>query len=132
KQARELDADLTATVTVNGKSVIGKRLTATDTEQVTIPSGDVRIAKTGPGRLYWSAREEFYSTDPKLVDTGTIKLNVIREYFRMVEGRKDNRIVYDLKPLDGPLKTGDLLAVRLTVSGTEWRYILAEDPIPSG
>ena len=61
-----------------------------------------------------------------------MKLNVIREYFRLVEGKKGDRIVYDLQPLTGALKVGDLLGVRMTVSGTKWQYTIAEDPIPSG
>jgi uncharacterized protein YfaS (alpha-2-macroglobulin family) len=27
---------------------------------------------------------------------------------------------------------GDVIAVRLAVSGSDWKYLLAEDPIPSG
>jgi hypothetical protein len=27
---------------------------------------------------------------------------------------------------------GDIVAVRLAVNGTEWKYLLAEDPIPAG
>jgi alpha-2-macroglobulin len=27
---------------------------------------------------------------------------------------------------------GDILAVRMTVAGGEWRYLLMEDPIPAG
>ncbi len=136
KQTRELSADLVAAVRVNGGNVLSKHLTAEESARVVVP-GDgsnerVNITRTGPGRLYWSTRGDYYSTDRKLVDTGTVKLNVIREYFRLIEGRDRERIVYDLRPLDGPLKVGDLLGVRLTVSGTAWQYTIAEDPIPAG
>jgi uncharacterized protein YfaS (alpha-2-macroglobulin family) len=30
------------------------------------------------------------------------------------------------------LKPGDIIAVRLTLSGGPWRYVMAEDPIPAG
>ncbi len=136
KQSGELDADFNATVTVNGRPVLTKHFTGADPEELTLPGVDltqnVRITRTGKGRLYWSARAEYYSTDKKSIDNGTVKLNVIREYFRLVQGKKDERIVYDLQPLNGPLKVGDLLGVRLTVTGTQWKYTIAEDPIPAG
>jgi hypothetical protein len=40
--------------------------------------------------------------------------------------------VYDTVPLNGPVASGDIVAVRLTVTGSEWKYLLAEDPIPAG
>jgi uncharacterized protein YfaS (alpha-2-macroglobulin family) len=42
------------------------------------------------------------------------------------------KIVYDLNPLQGEAQVGDVLAVRVTVAGSEWRYLLMEDPIPAG
>ena len=137
----ELNADFTAAISANGQGVLSKRFTAADAlaavpEQANLPapagSQSIQITRNGDGRLYWSAREDFYSTDKKLVDNGAVKLNIVREYFRLIPGKKDDRIVYDLQPLNGPLQNGDLLGVRLTVSGSDWRYLLAEDPIPSG
>ena len=40
--------------------------------------------------------------------------------------------MYDMARVSGPLQTGDILAVRLTVSGSDWKYLLIEDPIPAG
>jgi hypothetical protein len=34
--------------------------------------------------------------------------------------------------LNGPVAGGDVLAVRVTVSGGKWKYLLVEDPIPAG
>ena len=142
KQSGELNADFHATVSVDGQLLLDKHFTAADAmaavpEEVTLQDAasatpNIRITRQGAGRLYWSVRQEYYSTDRKLVDTGDLKLNLIREYFRMVQGKKDGRIVYDVEPLHGALATGDLLGVRLTVTGTEIQYALTEDPIPSG
>ena len=45
----------------------------------------------------------------------------------------NGRIVYREVPIAGPLQTGDVVAVRLTVAGGgDWRYLLIEDPIPAG
>ncbi len=41
-------------------------------------------------------------------------------------------ITYDLVPLNGPVHVGDIVAVKLAVNGTDWKYLLAEDPIPAG
>ena len=114
KQSGELDADFNATVEVNGHAVLTKHFTATAVlsavpEQIVVPGADttaqsIRITRTGAGRLYWSPAPITTSMDRKAVDTGTVKLNVIREYFRLVEGKSGDRIVYDLQPLSGALK----------------------------
>jgi len=41
-------------------------------------------------------------------------------------------ITYDLVPLKGAVHVGDVVAVRLAVNGSDWKYLLAEDPIPAG
>ena len=43
-----------------------------------------------------------------------------------------DRIVYDTVALNGPASVGDVIAVRLTVTGSEWKYMMVEDPIPAG
>ena len=40
--------------------------------------------------------------------------------------------MYDLVPLTGTVAAGDLIAVRLTATGSEWKYVMLEDPIPAG
>ena len=136
KLTGELNADLVAGVSVDESSILTKHLTAEEDARVVLPGKSakerVELTRAGSGRLYWSTRADFYTTEKKLIDNGTVKLNVIREYFRLIEARDGERIVYDLRPLDGPLKVGDLLGVRLTVSGTTWQYTIAEDPIPAG
>ena len=41
-------------------------------------------------------------------------------------------MVHQLSPVNGPLTVGDVMAVRITVTGDDWRYLLVEDPIPAG
>ena len=84
------------------------------------------------GRLYYSARAEYYSTEDKLQKTGTVSLNILRDYFRLVPGKDGDKIVYDVAPLAGSVASGDIIAVRLTVTGSEWKYLMLEDPIPAG
>jgi len=137
KATNELNSDLTATVLVNDKAVLTRKL---DTEtELTLDESKVqpgvnhiRVTTAGQGRLYYSARAEYFSNEDKLQRTGSLSLNVLRDYFRLVPGKDGEKIVYDTAPLNGPVSSGDILAVRLTVTGSEWRYLMVEDPIPAG
>ncbi len=63
---------------------------------------------------------------------GTTSLNVLRDYFKLAPAKEGDQIVYHLEPLGGAAQRGDVLAVRLTVTGSAWRYLMLEDPIPAG
>ena len=66
------------------------------------------------------------------MNAGTFQLSVARQYYRLSSNQKDGRVVYHLDNLTGPVQVGDTLAVRITVGGNDWRYLMIEDPIPSG
>jgi uncharacterized protein YfaS (alpha-2-macroglobulin family) len=140
RASKELDPDFTAEVLVNGKSVLSRRFTAQDVMAVTpvtmhvdaASTNRIEIRKTGGGRLYWSTRGSYYSSDKKLYRSGTLSLNIARDYYKLTSVNRDNKITYDLSPLSGPVASGDVLAVRVTVSGGTWKYLLVEDPIPAG
>jgi alpha-2-macroglobulin len=144
KTSHELDANFHAEVFVNGKQVSARQFTAADSFNPTQPTihldasalhegaNEIRIHKTGAGRLYWSASGSYYSNDKKLVQSNKLSLNITRDYFRLTPENTGNKIVYNLDPLQGDLHVGDVLAVRVTVGGSEWRYLLMEDPIPAG
>ena len=148
KVSHELEADFTAEVTVNDKPVLSHKFTPADAttissqllhlnfDQLAPGENRIHIRKTGAGRLYWSARGGYYSTDKKVVQTNQLSLNITRDYFRLTpvteKGSEGDKIVYQLEPLTGALAPGDVVAVRLTVGGGEWRYLLVEDPIPAG
>ena len=144
KMSGELRPNFQVAVWLNGRQVLSRRFTAEDALAITAPvvrflpedlaatGNKVRITKTGQGRLYWSARAEYYSTEEKLERKGTVSLNLLREYFKLVPVREGERIVHRLEPLQGALHSGDVLVARLTVSGSNWRYLMVEDPIPAG
>jgi hypothetical protein len=130
-------------VQVNGKTIATKKFTAADAlaPAVTVTLNDaqlvpvtnqIRIVKNGDGRLYWSARGEYYSNEAKVVNNGTFQLSTVREYYKLSPQQKDGRVVYHLDKLAGPVQVGDTLAVRITVGGNDWKYLMIEDPIPSG
>ncbi|MGD0629232.1 MAG: MG2 domain-containing protein [Terracidiphilus sp.] len=131
-------------VLVNGTSVGSRHFGAADgfapPWQIHIPattadgSGLVQIRKTGDGITYWSADSIWYSAEKSLSQQGKVALNLTRDYYLLQKDQPQptDPITYDLVPLKGPIHVGDIVAVRLALSGTEWKYLLAEDPIPSG
>src|SRR5262249_56520437 len=92
KISHELDADFTATVYVNDKQVLTRHFTRADAMSSTLPhvylatdqlqagNNTVRIQKSGAGRLYWSARGEYYSADKRGFQTKKLSLNITRGY----------------------------------------------------
>ena len=144
KASHELEANFKAEVYVNGKQVLARPFTAADgfnpvqpevhlkASQLLPGKNEIRIHKSGIGRLYWAASGTYYSTEKHLIQSGKFSLNITRDYYRMVADSSGGKITYNLQPLSGELHTGDVLAVRVTVSGNEWRYLLVEDPIPAG
>ncbi len=143
ERTKELQPSYSVEVQVNGKIVAAKKFTAADAlapattvvlneSQLAPGTNQIRIAKSGDGRLYWSTRGEYYSSESKVVNTGSFKLSVARQYYRLSQQQKDGRVVYHLDKLAGPVQVGDTLAVHLTVGGNNWRYLMIEDPIPSG
>ena len=143
ERTQELKPDYSVDVQVNGKTVATKSFGASDAaapattivlneSQLGLGANQVRIAKKGDGRVYWSLRGEYDSTEWRVVNTGSFKLGVAREYYKLISMQKDGRVIYHLDKLDGPVQVGDTLAVRITVGGNEWKYLMIEDPIPSG
>ncbi len=144
KASHELEANFKAEVYVNGKQVLTRAFTAADgfnpvqpevhlnASQLLPGKNEIRIHKAGIGRLYWSASGTYYSTEKHLVQSGRYALNITRDYYRMVADSSGGKITYNLQPLSSELHVGDVLAVRVTVGGNEWRYLLVEDPIPAG
>ncbi|HLY60330.1 MAG TPA: MG2 domain-containing protein [Terriglobia bacterium] len=145
KVSGELKPNYSLTVFVNGKQVAEHKMAEKDVNNplplvVTINPPDfhagpneVRVVKNGPGVLYWSAFATYYSKEPKPAPTGSTALNIVREYFKLVPERLNDRFVYSEQPLAGDVQSGDILVVRLTVSATsDEQYVLIEDPIPAG
>ncbi len=145
KVSGELKPNYSLTLFVNGKKVADRRITEKDVSNpqpfvVTFNPPDihagpneVRVEKSGPGVLYWSAFATYFTREPKPAPTGSTALNVVREYFKLVPEKLKDRFVYDEQPLTGDVQSGDIVVVRLTVSATaDEKYLQIEDPIPAG
>jgi uncharacterized protein YfaS (alpha-2-macroglobulin family) len=145
KVSGELRPDYTLSVFLNGKKLAERQVTEKDVSNplpwvinaaapdVHAGTNEIRLVKSGPGLLYWSAFASYYTRQPKPPPAGSVALNVVREYFRLVPERVENRIVYAEQPLAGAVQSGDVVVVRLTVNSTEEQsYLEIEDPIPAG
>ena len=142
RATHELNSNITAKVYVNGQAVLTCKLDqataltapsiSLDESKLAPGSNRIRITAQGEGRVYFSARAQYSSADEKLQKAGTVSLNLLRDYFKLTPSKAADRIVYDLNPLDGPVAAGDIIAVRLIVTGSEWKYLMVEDPIPAG
>jgi uncharacterized protein YfaS (alpha-2-macroglobulin family) len=143
KAAGELNPNLTATVYVNDKAVLTKKLDQSSVlgvPELIIPddklepgANRIRVTSSGQqGRLYYSVHADSFSTEDKMIRIGSATLNVQRDYFKLVSKKEGDAIVWDMQPLSGPAALGDTLAVRLQVSGADSKYLMLEDPIPAG
>ncbi len=141
RSTNELKPNLTATVFVNNRSVLARKIDQAvganaeirlEESRLDARANHIRVEVSGEGRLYYSVRSEYYSSEPRLEKNGAISLNLLRDYFLLTPAHAGERIVYDTVPLNGPVSSGDLLAVRLTVTGSDWKYLMVEDPIPAG
>jgi len=131
-------------VLVNGSSVGKRHFGAGDgfaaPWRIKVPAGQlggggqVTIRKSGNGITYWSAENAWYAADRKLYQQGQLALNITRDYYLLQKNqpKPTDPITYDLVPLKGPVHVGDIVAVRLALNGTSWKYLMAEDPIPAG
>jgi hypothetical protein len=131
-------------VLVNGASVAKRHFGSGDgfalPWRIKLPSaqvgngGQVTVRKSGNGITYWSTESAWYSADRKQFQQGQLALNITRDYYVLQkrQATPSDPITYDLVPLQGPVHVGDIVAVRLALNGTSWKYLLAEDPIPAG
>jgi uncharacterized protein YfaS (alpha-2-macroglobulin family) len=139
---RENATGLSADLFVNGQAAGSHTFAPADVVRpdpfvirIPVSSGptELRIAKRGTGTLYWTASAVYFDTRTPIERTGSRRLAIARRYFSLTPIEQRGRIVYRESPFSGTLAPGDLLLVRLTVAGSsDWRYLMIEDPLPSG
>ncbi|MBI5086989.1 MAG: hypothetical protein HZB13_20625 [Acidobacteria bacterium] len=145
KRSGELKPDFSARVLFNGKQVLEKRFGAADAlspapVSVTVPlAADavprIQVEKSGAGRLYASVNWQWRAigtTEERSRPAGS-PLRINRNYSRLSPVTAAGRVTWRMDPLEGDAKPGDLIAVRLSISGgDQQRYFVVEDPLPSG
>lgn len=143
KVSRELSADYTVEVYLNGKQVLASRVTAAEAaagkplvvelkgDQVA-GSNQARVVKRGAGTLYASATLDYYTREEKTASQSSNALKLEREYLRLRVIEGGGAPSWKIEPLTGELRSGDLIVARLRVQGARARYLMVEDPIPAG
>jgi uncharacterized protein YfaS (alpha-2-macroglobulin family) len=143
KVSRELSADYTLEVSLNGKQVLTSRVTAAEAaagkplvvdlkgDQVNA-SNQVRVVKRGAGVLYASATLDYYTREENTASQSSNDLSLEREYLRLRVSEEGGKPKWVVEPLSGELRSGDLIVARLRLRGARARYLMIEDPIPAG
>ena len=140
--SRELAADYTVEVYLNGEPVLSKRVTAAEAaagqplvverKGTAAGANQIRVVKRGAGVLYAAATLEYFTREESTVAQSTPDLKLGREYLRLVVTETNGKPRWALEPLAGELRSGDLIVSRLRVQGARGRYLMIEDPIPAG
>lgn len=141
KVSRELTPAYDLEVYVNGETVLAQRVTDASATQTFVinrkgsavgPINQVRVVKRGKGTLYLSSSVEYYKGDEEASARGSADLNVTREYYRLAVREENYQLKWSMSPLTGEIHSGDLLVVKLRLTGKQARHLMLEDPIPAG
>jgi uncharacterized protein YfaS (alpha-2-macroglobulin family) len=144
KVSKELSPDYTFEVYLNGIKVAGQHVGATDAtnaETVTVwkkgaeigPSNQIRIVKHGKGALYVSSALEYFTADENVAAQSAGGLKITREYLGLRVSEDENgKASWKVEALSGELRSGDMIVVRLRLTGPRAQYLMIEDPIPAG
>ncbi|MEN3329893.1 MAG: alpha-2-macroglobulin [Acidobacteriota bacterium] len=144
KVSKELSPDYTFEVYLNGVKVAEQHVgasEATNAQTVTVwkkggeigPSNQIRIVKHGKGALYVSSALEYFTADENVAAQSVGGLKITREYLRLrVSEDEGDKASWKIEPLTGELRSGDMIVVRLRLTGPRAQYVMIEDPIPAG
>ncbi len=142
KASRELTADYTLEVWLNSEQVLTRRVTAAEAASGqpiiverkggSLPaSNSVRVVKRGAGVAYVAVTVDYF-TKEEPVEFAASNLKLTREYLRLSVVEKNGQPSWQVSPLTGELRSGDLIVSKLRVTGAKAQYLLIEDPIPAG
>lgn len=141
KVSRELSPDYDVEVYLNGENVLTQHVSsaaASQTFSLTRKAADVagtneiRVVKRGKGMIYFSTSADYYTGEEDVPARGSANLNVTREYLRLKVVEDGYKLKWATEPLRGEIHSGDMLVVKLKLSGTKARHLMIEDPIPAG
>ena len=144
KVSKELDADYSLEVYVNGEQVLQKQMTSADAASSQVfklarrggevgQTNEVRVVKHGRGVLYLSSTLTHYTSDEQTAEAGVPQLKLHREYMRLkVVEKDDGGLGWQVEPLTGDVHSGDIIVSRLRLEGEKASYLMIEDPIPAG
>jgi uncharacterized protein YfaS (alpha-2-macroglobulin family) len=88
--------------------------------------------KRGKGMVYFSSSLDYYTGEEDVAARGSADLNITREYFRLRVVEDGYKLKWKAEPLQGEIRSGDVIAVKLKLNGSKARHLMIEDPIPAG
>jgi uncharacterized protein YfaS (alpha-2-macroglobulin family) len=141
KVSHELSPSYDLEVYVNGETVVAERVGDANGTQTFVVSrkggavgetNHVRVVKRGKGTLYFSTSIDYYTNDENVAAHGSGDLNITREYLRLKVETMGYSLRWATEPLTGDVQSGDMIVVKLRVTGNEGRHMMIEDPIPAG
>ena len=91
----------------------------------------IKIEKEGMGNLYYSSLLSYYQKG--LITEKNFGFKIERTYEKVILEKKGEEIEEKFEPLNGPVKIGDKIRVKLKITGENfYEFIIIEDPLPSG
>jgi uncharacterized protein YfaS (alpha-2-macroglobulin family) len=144
KVSHELSPDYSFEIYLNGTQVANQHVgpgDATNAQALVITkkagevsnNNQIRIVKHGRGALYVSTALEYFTADENVAAQSTPSLKLTREYLRLrVSENEGGKASWKIEPFSGELRSGDLIVVRLHLTGARAQYVMIEDPIPAG
>ncbi len=141
KVSHELSPEYDLEIYVNGETVLREHVSeASSTRVFTVDRGwgvvgdsnKIHVVKRGKGMLYFSGSIDYYTNDEDIAAQGSSDLSVTREYQRLKVEQSGYNLKWTTTPLEGEIQSGDLIVVKLHVTGKAARHLMLEDPIPSG
>jgi uncharacterized protein YfaS (alpha-2-macroglobulin family) len=141
KVSKELSPDYDVEVYLNGENVLTQHVSAAAASQTfsinrkadaVAGSSQIRVVKRGKGMVYFSSSLDYYTGEEDVPARGSADLNITREYLRLKITADGEELKWVTEPLKGDLRSGDIIVVRLKLSGTKARHMMVEDPIPAG
>ncbi|HEY0544945.1 MAG TPA: MG2 domain-containing protein [Pyrinomonadaceae bacterium] len=143
KVSQELTPDYTVEVYLNGEQILNRHVTTADAAGaqsfVVKRKGRevgavnrVRVVKRGRGMLYFSGTLDYYTGEEETQAQGNAQLQLTREYLRLTIDESSGTPQWKLEPLTGEVVSGDMIVVRLKLTGARAQRLMIEDPIPAG
>lgn len=137
--SKELQPSFKITVLASGRKVFEKSFSSADVfappPQVEVPAGAaIEVRKEGAGTAYVSLDGSARLAGDRLEmpESGS-GFEIARELYRLVPSQVGGRMTQSLVPLQGPVRVGEIVMLRLTVSALrDQRYLLIDSPLPAG
>ncbi len=147
KSTNELNPNYSVEVFVNGNKTFDKFFTKEDifSNSSTIKlsgindkilkngNNKIKIVKNGPGKLYFSGVNEYFTKDEKQLSNQN-GFKIRREYYILKPEESSGRILYLKQKFNGEVTSGQDIFVKTYVESTrsDFQYFMLEDMLPSG